>query len=101
MSDQKKNVVEFSAVMKPAAAMKMVTQEYGPDQDEVSRLAKGGQMILNILQMSKAERLAVCEQSIDDLLIVWFAMLTPAERREFMKAAEKQIRADIANSKDP
>jgi hypothetical protein len=95
------NTVEFSATLRPTAAMKIIEQEYGPDQDEISRLSQGGQMILKVLSMSEEEKVSIMKNAArGDLLVVWFAMLTNSERREFMKAAEKQIREDLAQSKD-
>lgn len=85
-------IVPFSVAMKPAAAM----QAGAVPVSEMGRGTKGGLMIMRALTMSPEEKAALVAEQSGDPLVVWFAMLSPAERIAFVQAAERTLKADLA-----
>ena len=97
MSEAPKRVVEFGATMRPAGRITFdAVNEVRADPDDpefVRRGSTGAVMMLAAIAMSPAERRqTVGDAACADELVVWFAMLTPAERRDVIKAAMERLR---------
>lgn len=100
-------IVDLSVKMKPSAHLRVMAphqraQEVEPgafeSADECTpehRGTQGGLMIMRILTMSDTEKRAAVADQVGDPLVVWFALLSPAERKQFLAAAERDIKSRI------
>lgn len=90
--------VEFSANLKPAAALRVEVPRHEGDKEGEVLTARGGLMVLKILQMPIEERVNILRDAAQDPLVTWFAMLTSAERIAIVSAAEDNIREMVAKN---
>ena len=104
MSDPKPEgrVVEFSARLAPSThvciqppADRAVRPAEVLDREQLARGTKGGVMIMKILTMTDEERRAHVVTQIDDPLFLWWSFLTKEERRQFLKAAELNLKETL------
>lgn len=92
-----KKIVSFETVLQPVGRFEMLPTPDRTDSEReppplVGGGTRGGIMMARILGMSLEDRVEVCRQAVGDPMVVWFAMLSPAERLEFIRSAEHDIR---------
>lgn len=98
MSDAKPGrIVELGSVLLPSSSVRLMPPAERTDvprePEPAHRGTRGGLMFMLILGMSPEERRRVAgDAAAVDPSVVWFAMLTPAERAEFIKAAEHDLK---------
>jgi hypothetical protein len=80
-------IVELSAHLKPAARINFEGVIGG----------QGAAVFLKILAMSPEERKQAVSEAASDELVVWFAFLTPENRREFLAAAARDLKIQVAD----
>lgn len=94
-----KKIVTFETVLQSVGKFEMLptpvrtdSEREPPQPQLVGGGTRGGIMMARILAMSLDDRLEVCRQAVGDPMVVWFAMLSPAERLEFIRSAEHDLR---------
>jgi len=104
MNDSKPpgRIVEFGVTMKPSGFLKVMPPADRADRaidpltpEELHRGTKGGLMIMKILGMSDEDKQAHVVTQVGDPLFMWWSFLTPEERRQFIKAAEANLRETL------
>jgi hypothetical protein len=93
--DKPGRLVTFSTTLQPGAVMELMKPAERTDvvREPVSRGTRGGLMFMRIMAMSDADkRQLVGDAAIEDASVVWWAMLTAQERREFMRSAEHDLK---------
>ena len=96
---RKGHVVDFSCKMTPSSHLRiMPPAERATEEAErltpldFHRGTKGGIMIMKILTMTPDEKRAHVITQVDDPLFMWWSFLSLEERREFLRAAETNLK---------
>jgi hypothetical protein len=95
-------IVEFGVSMTPSTRLKVMPPAERTERaaerltaEELHRGTKGGLIIMKILTMSDEDKRAHVVTQIGDPLMMWWSFLTPEERRQFLQAAEQNLKETL------
>lgn len=87
-------VVDLAVKMTPSSRFNIETPAPS-GYDSETRVAKAGTLLFQILQMPVEERMRILADNAQDEVLILFAMLTPKERRDVIKAAEDFLKQKV------